>query len=53
MTTKTFVIEAHGRRGWSNTRWRKKFRSIEELNEWATKHDAVIDAVRDLDPQEG
>lgn len=49
---KGHTLEAYGRKGMKNTRWRKFFKSSEELEKWCDDNDATVEGSRDLDETE-
>jgi hypothetical protein len=44
------TIEAHGIKGMKGTPWRKTFKSVDHMNDWADKNDSVeVHGTRDLE----
>lgn len=41
------AIEAYGVMGMSSKRWRKTFKSVEDMNKWVDAHDAEVQGTRD------
>jgi hypothetical protein len=47
---KGHTIEAHGIKGMKGTPWRKTFKSVDHMNDWADKNDSVeVHGTRDLE----
>lgn len=44
-------IEAYGTKGMKNTKWRKTFKSEEELNKWVEKNDATVEGTRSVNEE--
>lgn len=45
------TVEAYGAKGLKNTPWRKAFKSVDALNAWVEKNDAIVYGTRDLETQ--
>jgi hypothetical protein len=49
-TAQGHTIEAHGIKGMKGTPWRKTFKSVDHMNDWADKNDSVeVHGTRDLE----
>lgn len=49
MSKENKKVEAYGVKGMKNVKWRKTFKSAEELNAWAEKNDAEVQGTRDVE----
>lgn len=42
------MIEAYGVKGMKSLKWRRTFKSVEALEEWADKYDAEVFGIKEL-----
>lgn len=49
---KGHTIEAYGRKGMKNTKWRKFFKNSDAMSKWCEDNDATVEGSRELDKNE-
>jgi hypothetical protein len=49
---KGHTIEAYGRKGMKNTKWRKFFKNSDAMSKWCDDNDATVEGSRELDKNE-